>query len=154
VRRKWHLVTEAVWEALGSDEALIEKIEDEKIRRIRSGATKREKAQLHVTRAPDVLASILDDPSANPRHRIDSAETLNRFASNGHEAATTGDRFVIHIDITGSDSMPVVETYNKSVAINADDVAPDDAPVIDVVPTKRGRRKIEARDDGDAEQSV
>src|SRR5262245_6998316 len=63
VRKRWRL-SEEMWEALGADDALVRAVEDEKTRRIRSGATKRERAQLHVVRGPDVLASIMDDPKA------------------------------------------------------------------------------------------
>src|SRR5262249_60445424 len=54
VRKKYHF-DEDTWSRLGEDDALVRAIEDEKTRRIRSGAAKREKAQHHVVRAPDVL---------------------------------------------------------------------------------------------------
>src|SRR4029077_1455525 len=68
VKKKWRF-DGATWEKLGSDDALIEKVEAEKIRRIRDGSSKREKAQLLVVRAPDVLSGILLDANASPRHR-------------------------------------------------------------------------------------
>ena len=48
-------LAESSWDALGSNDGLVEKIEAEKIRRIRDGSSKREKAQLLVVKAPDVL---------------------------------------------------------------------------------------------------
>jgi hypothetical protein len=48
IRKKWRL-SEEIWEALGGDDALIRAIEEEKTRRIRNGAAKRELAQAHVT---------------------------------------------------------------------------------------------------------
>src|SRR6516164_2764213 len=76
VRKKYHF-TEETWTALGTDDALCERVETEKLRRIRSGATKRELAQLHIIRGPDVLATIMDDPKANARHRVDSIKALD-----------------------------------------------------------------------------
>jgi hypothetical protein len=107
-------LADSVWEDLGADAALLEAVEDEKIRRVRDGSTKREKAQLLVTRAPDVLSGILLDATANPRHRIDSAKELNNFAANGPEAATVGAFFEIRIDLGADrDGKPVIEHYKK-----------------------------------------
>ena len=116
VRKKWRLADD-VYEALGSNDALIEKIEAEKVRRVRDGYAKRERAQLLVTKAPDVVAGIMMDDSANARHRIDSAKVLNDFAANGPAAAPAGDRFIISIVLNGD-----VETYNKSIEVNPNDI--------------------------------
>src|SRR5262249_43139823 len=62
IRRRWRL-SEETWEALGADDELVRAIEDEKTRRIRSGATKRELAQQHIVRGPLVLAGIMDSPT-------------------------------------------------------------------------------------------
>src|SRR5215471_12797407 len=85
IRKKWRL-SEEMWEALGTDDELVRTIEEERTRRVRSGATKRELAQAHVIRGPTVLASIMDDPRANARHRVDSVKTLNAIADPGPEA--------------------------------------------------------------------
>ena len=82
VRKKYRL-SESSWDALGSSDALVEKIEAEKIRRMRDGSSKREKAQLLVVKAPDVLGGIMNSTEANDRHRIDACKTLNDFAANG-----------------------------------------------------------------------
>ena len=66
VRQKYKS-DEQVWEQIAIDELMCEMIEAEKVRRIRNGAAKREKAQLHVVAAPDVLSGILKDPKANPQ---------------------------------------------------------------------------------------
>ena len=102
VKKKHHLSADT-WERLGSNEALIEKIEAEKVRRIRNGSAKREKAQQLVVQAPDILGGIMLDASASPKHRIDSAKALDAFAANGPEAAPASDRFEITINL-GSDS--------------------------------------------------
>src|SRR5262249_3768219 len=51
LRMKYHLVDEAMWEQLGNDTALIERIQLEATRRLRSGATKRELAQNRIVAA-------------------------------------------------------------------------------------------------------
>jgi hypothetical protein len=81
--KKKHRLPDSVWENLGGDDALVEKIEDEKRRRIRNGQAKREKSQQLVVKAPDVLSGIMLDASASPKHRIDSAKVLDQFAANG-----------------------------------------------------------------------
>jgi hypothetical protein len=94
-------------------------IEAEKIRRIRNGSTKRERAQKLVVQAPDVLGGIMLDASASPKHRIDSAKALDAFAANGSEAAPASDRFQITINL-GAD----VLHFDKSIAVDANDVDP------------------------------
>jgi hypothetical protein len=98
VRKKWRL-SEETWELLGTDDELVRAIEEAKIRRVRNGSFKRERAQQHVTRAPDVLASIMDDPKANARHRVDSAKALDSLADNGPEATAEQERIIIRIDM-------------------------------------------------------
>ena len=71
VKKKYRF-DEATWEKLGSNDKLVEAIEAEKVRRIRDGSSKRERAQVLVTKAPDVLGGIMLDASASPKHRIDS----------------------------------------------------------------------------------
>ena len=56
--KKKHHFDDATWARLGEDEALIEKIEAEKTRRIRSGVTARERAQQHFATVPNVLGDI------------------------------------------------------------------------------------------------
>ena len=118
VKKKYRF-DEATWEKLGSNDALIEAIETEKIRRVRNGSTKREKAQQLVVQAPDVLGGIMLDASASPKHRIDSAKALDAFAANGSEAAPASDRFQITINL-GAD----VLHFDKSIAVDANDVDP------------------------------
>jgi hypothetical protein len=98
IRKKWRL-SEDVWEAFGGDDELVRTIEEERTRRVRNGSFKRERAQQHVTRAPDVLASIMDDVRANARHRVDSVRALDRLADPGPEAATE-ERVFIRIDLS------------------------------------------------------
>jgi hypothetical protein len=125
VKKKYHF-SDAEWERLGNDEKLIEAIELEKVRRICTGQQKRARAQVLVVKAPDVLGDIMNDASANPRHRIDSAKALDTFAGGGSETAPASDRFIIQINL-GSD----VLKFDKSIAPNPNDIDPnhiDDTP--------------------------
>ena len=121
VKKKHHLSADT-WERLGSNDELVEKIEAEKVRRIRTGATKRERAQIEIVDAPPILGGIMRDPNANERHRIDSIKTLDALASTGAEAAAAGARFEITINL-GADH---IEHYSKSIAIDPDDTNPNE----------------------------
>jgi len=88
--KKRHRFDDDTWARLGEDEALIEAIEAEKIRRIRNGSTARERAQQLFATAPNVLGDILHDDGTSARHRIESARELRQIAANGPEAARVG----------------------------------------------------------------
>jgi hypothetical protein len=122
IRRKYGKLDDATWERLGGDDALVEKIEEEKVRRMRDGSSKREKSQQLIMKGPAILDSIASDVSASPRHRVDAIKTLDSFTTNPQQGAPASDRFIITINL-GADH---VEHYNKSISINADDVVPDD----------------------------
>jgi hypothetical protein len=124
LRRKYRF-DDSTWESLGNDDALVEKIENEKLRRIRDGTSARERAQVHFATAPDVLGSILNDQRASPRHRIESAKELRTVAANGPEAAPAADRFQIVINL-GED----VLRFDKSIAVDANDRDPNEVKVI------------------------
>jgi hypothetical protein len=109
IRRKWKL-DNAIWQHMGNDDRFVEKIDDERLRRIGDGSAKRESAQKHVTRAPEVMAGIMNDPAANNKHRIDAAGRLDNLATGGPEAASRGERFIITINM-GDDS----RTYDKAI---------------------------------------
>src|SRR5262245_51540834 len=120
--KKKHHFDDDTWARLGADETLIAVIEAEKLRRIRNGSTKRERAQQLVAQAPGVLGDIMLDASASPKHRIDASKTLDAFAANGPEAASATDRFQIVINLGDG----VVERYDKSIAIDPNDIDPND----------------------------
>jgi hypothetical protein len=131
IRKKYRL-SDAVWNALGEDDDFVRAVTDEKTRRIRNGSHKREKAQLLVVKAPDVLGGIMNSAGANDRHRIDACKVLNDFAANGPAGVPAADRFQIVINL-GADleGKPIVEKYDKSIAIDVNDVDPnhiDDTP--------------------------
>src|SRR5262249_1074714 len=136
VRRKWRL-DEDVWEALGADDELVRAIEEERARRVRSGALKRELAQTHVIRGPGVLASIMDDPRASARHRVDSIKALNAIADPGPEGAVEEEKVIIRIDMGADlrakgqepnpgDVVTIEATARPSTPKQIEDNEPDD----------------------------
>jgi hypothetical protein len=139
--KKRHHFDDNTWESLGNNEKLIEAIEAEKVRRIRNGSTKRERAQQLVVQAPGVLGDIMLDASASPKHRIDSAKALDAFAANGPEAAPASDRFQIIINLGDE-----VLKFDKSIAIDANDVDPNDTKTT-MLPIIAAKKK----DDGNGE---
>jgi len=100
IRRKYRdLLSEDDWVVLATDDLLVEMVEAEKIRRIRNGSFKRERAQQHITKAPDILEKILSDERASPKHRIDAAKVLDDLADNGPQSAPEQDRYHIVINL-------------------------------------------------------
>ena len=89
VKARHHLTNEA-WAAMGESDRLVERVEAAKLRRIRTGITKRERAQLEIIDGPPILGKIMRDPNANERHRINSIKTLDALASTGAEAGPRG----------------------------------------------------------------
>ena len=127
VKSRHHLSNEE-WAAMGENDRLIELVEAAKLRRIRTGATKRERAQIEIIDGPPILGKIMRDPGANARHVIDAVKTLDGLASTGAEAAAAGGRFEITINL-GADH---IEHYSKSIAVDANDTDPNeiDAPAV------------------------
>ena len=63
VKARHHLTNEE-WAAMGESDRLVELVEACKLRRIRSGATKRERAQMEIVDGPPILGKIMRDPDA------------------------------------------------------------------------------------------
>jgi hypothetical protein len=101
IKRKYRHFDSETWERLGSDEALVEAIELEKLQRIRSGQCAAERAQVLVATAPQRLGKILNSGEANPRHVIESARELRNMAAGSETtaAAATADKFLIVINL-------------------------------------------------------
>ena len=129
VRAKYHLFDESTWTAL-NDDAFVEAVELERTRRIRSGATKRELAQLRVVAAPDVLSGILMDPRANARHRIDASKALDDLAGFAPQAAAEQDMVQITINLGGGE----VYRYGGSVKPVSGNDGWRDGKIIDAAP--------------------
>jgi len=124
--RKRYNFDDATWDQLGSDDKLVSKIEAETQRRTRLGETAREKAQkIFNTRVPEVLSSVIDDPSQSARHRIDACKEVRAISAGPENTPAADSRFTITINLN-SDGSNHVEHYNKSIAINADDTGPND----------------------------
>src|SRR5215472_6422981 len=85
IRRKWRHLDNNVWEA--PDDALVDAVEAERVRRVRSGRAAREKAQNLAVQAPDILGTIMTNDGNSPRHRIEAAKELRVVANNGPEVA-------------------------------------------------------------------
>jgi hypothetical protein len=115
--RKKHRLAESEWTRLGNDEELVRAIQDEKIRRIRSGLHAKEKAQQVFIKAPDVLDEILSDKSASPRHRIESSRELRAIAAVGPETVSPAERFVININLGAGE----VIRFSKPITPGLDD---------------------------------
>ena len=125
IKKKYRFSDED-WEHFGTNDALVEAIKAEKTRRIRDGTSARERAQVLFAQTPEVLGSILHGDGVSPRHKIESAREIRAIAATGPESAPASDRFIITINLgTDIEGKPVVEHYNKSIAVCPNDVDPD-----------------------------
>jgi len=111
LRRKYRF-SDDVWTRLGENDALIERIELEKVARQRSGATKRELAQKFIIRGPGVLNSLMLDERTNPKNKVDAIRTLDALAANGPQAATQEDRIHIVINLGANERVVVDAPIN------------------------------------------
>jgi hypothetical protein len=136
IRKKYRL-PDTMWTSLADDDLLVEKIEAEQTRRIRDGSCKRERAQQLVVDAPQVLGSIMSDPGANNRHRVDAVKALDALATPpGQGAAADASRFSIVINLTADGGNPETDIirFDKPRAIGvSDDGSPIDAAPQDVI---------------------
>jgi hypothetical protein len=124
--------SDADWERLGSDDALVEKIGLLRAHRVRSGATKREKAQKLIVKGPEILDSIATSSKASDKHKIDAVKALDALADPGAQAAhDDSERVIVTINL-GADQKLV---FNKSVKPNPNDT---DGEIIDVTPPVPG----------------
>jgi hypothetical protein len=111
VRRKYTSLTDDVWEQLGNDDSLVSAIEFERERRVRNGSAKRERAQKHIVKGPDILEKIMSDETANARHRIDSIKALDSIAEPAPGIAQQADRFSIVIDLGEDHKLTIDKPY-------------------------------------------
>ena len=134
-----HHLTNKDWLAMGESDRLVELVEAAKLRRIRTGATKRERAQIEIVDGPPILGKLMRDPNTNARHVIDSVRALDALASNGAEAAAAGARFEIFINLGADVGVDQIEHYSKSIAVDANDTDPNeiDAGVIAAIATRK-----------------
>src|SRR5262245_5696015 len=122
IRRKWRHLDNKVWDA--PDDALVDAVEAERVRRIRSGRAAREKAQNLAIQAPDIVAA----DGNSPRHRIEAAKHLHAVADNGPEvapAAAAAERFQIIIDLSAGSSDKEILTYDIPAKRDPENVGHD-----------------------------
>ena len=105
IRRKWRHLDNNVWDA--PDDALIDAVEAERVRRVRSGRAAREKAQNLAVQAPDVFGTIMTNDGNSPRHRIEAAKELRAVADTGPEAAPAAnvEKFLIQINLGNGETL-------------------------------------------------
>lgn len=123
LRRKWNF-TEETWEQLGNDDELVRIIEKEKLRRVRDGSFKREKAQALIIKGPKILDDIMTSPKSNDRHKVDAIKALNSIAEPSAQAAhNDADRVIIQINLGADEKL-----------VFGGPIKPDPNPTIDVTP--------------------
>jgi hypothetical protein len=111
LQEKYELTAKNLKE-MAKNPALVKAIRDERERRMRNGTAARESASRHFVRSPNVMSAIMDDTSANPRHRIEAAREIRATATSGGEESTdAGEVFHIVINL-GAD-----EKFEKEVAL-------------------------------------
>jgi hypothetical protein len=147
VRRKYHLLTEEAWVALAKDDALCERIEEEKVRRVRDGSLKRELAQNHIVAAPGILNSLMIDSRQSAKHRIDAVARLDALADPGSQRAHDDvDRVRVVINLTADTKAKDQEinpadilVIDTSLRPQTDDATPQQIPYQqEAIPPKRG----------------
>jgi hypothetical protein len=124
------------WTNLVKDKELERAIRRERESRVRSGQAAREAAQKHFIKAPTILAGIMES-AGNPRHVIEAAREIRSVASGG-AADRPGEsgRFIIRIDLS-ADGTNHVETFNKSIEVNAaDEDGPNEGSPNNLIPSK------------------
>jgi hypothetical protein len=115
------------WRAITKDKALGIAIRAERERRVRTGTAVKEAAAKHLVKGPGILDGIMSNADSNPRQKIEAYKELRNTASVGADAEErSGDRFIIHIDLTagGGD----VEHFDKERAPMKIDISTEDDP--------------------------
>ena len=128
LQQKYEL-SPADWRNIEKDKALIRAIQAERARRLNNGTAARELAARHFVRAPTVLAEIMDNGSASPRHRIEAAKEIRQVAAgnSGSDGPSTGEKFIININL-GADH---VERYEFDVTPKAPQLDLEGKPHVD-----------------------
>ena len=111
VRNKYELNIE-VWRNSTKDKALVHAVRAERDRRVHNGTAAREAAARHFVKAPDILASIMENKFSSPRHIIEASKELRATAGVGStERLPESERFIIRIDLTAGGGP--IENYDK-----------------------------------------
>jgi hypothetical protein len=116
---KWEL-SSADWRAIRKDRTLERAIRAERERRVRSGQAAKEAASKHLVKGVGIVDQIMTAADTHPKHKLDAYRELRSTAAVGSDAAErSGDRFIITTNLGEN-----TETYNKSIEVNPNDVAP------------------------------
>src|SRR5262245_46630519 len=106
-------LTMNAWAEIAQKQAVRLAVNAEHERRTFNGDAAREAAAKFVTKAPEVLDTILQDQRASPRHRIEAARELRATANTGAgRTSNTSDRFIITIDLGEDKKLEI----NKRIA--------------------------------------
>src|SRR5262245_24867899 len=109
---KYGITYEALTE-IAQKKAVRLAVDTEFERRTRNGDAAKEAAAKFFTKAPEVLDTILNDKSANARHRIQAAKELRATANIGDaEKVPSAERFVITINLGADEALKI----NKRIA--------------------------------------
>jgi hypothetical protein len=107
------------WARLAENTVLLNAIKAERERRIHNGDAAREAAQRHYALAPSILNEILQNEAISPRHRIEAAKELRQVAAGARENKSTGERFIISIDLGGDQRL--VKEFDQPARVPGDD---------------------------------
>jgi hypothetical protein len=137
-------ISPADWQNIANDAALGRAIRAERDRRVRNGTAAREMASKHFVKAPTILDRIMTDEGANMRHRVDAIKEMRAIASpEKQNNQPDSGRFIIKI-VMGNESV----TYNKSIAVDANDTPPDEQPKLPERPKLTLPSNKEVENDG------
>jgi hypothetical protein len=131
IKRLYPDLSPTDWDALDTDE-MVAAIDLETTRRIRSGASARERAALlHASKGIDLLDAVLSDDRNPARVRLEAGRDLAKAATPPAEIGRglETERFIIRIDLSGNGTGGAdVLTFDKPIAVGVDpapEVLPD-----------------------------
>ena len=113
----------ADWQTITKNTALGHAVRAERERRVKDGTAVREMSAKHLVKGPGILDSIMVNPQANNRHRIEAFRDLRQAAGGGTDKLPESARFIISIDLTaGGGTVEHFDVPRKPVAApDADD---------------------------------
>jgi len=112
IREKYD-ISETDWNDVIKNGPLRVAVNRECERRTLSGDAAREAAAVEFVKAPKILGGILEDPKANPRHKIEASKELRASARVGDaEIGDAVEKFVISINFGPTSDERVAFTYD------------------------------------------
>jgi hypothetical protein len=98
---------------------------------VRTGQAVKEAAARHLIKGVGIVDQIMSSNDSHPKHKLEAFKELRNTAAVGADAeGRSGDRFVITI-VMNSDEPGgnVVEHYDKSIAVDPNDIDPNDIKI-------------------------